>query len=346
MKKFQKKLFYSLFLLFLFGMVYYLSNSIDFSSLTVSKNKDSINSFVSDHGNIQLYFCPQDDCGTAFISFLDSAQQSLRCALYEIDLPSVQQKLLQKQKTIDVKIVTDDEYLKQFNHSFVKADSWGLMHNKFCVVDGKKVSTGSMNPTVNDAHKNNNNLLLIESSVLAQNYEDEFQEMWNETFKKGNPIKNPSIKIGEITIQNYFCPEDHCAEHVKEELKKAQKSIYYMTFSFTHEGIANAILLRNFEDDIAIKGIFETRGTGSEYSKFKVFEYQGIDVIKDKNPGAMHHKVFVIDNETVITGSFNPTEGGDERNDENIVIIKDKEIATEFVKEFRSLLATASQEGG
>ncbi|PIZ50622.1 hypothetical protein COY27_06455 [Candidatus Woesearchaeota archaeon CG_4_10_14_0_2_um_filter_33_13] len=48
----------------------------------------------------------------------------------------------------------------------------------------------------------------------------------------------------------------------------------------------------------------------------------------------MHHKVFIIDNRTVITGSYNPTGGGDKSNDENILIVEDEEIAGRFVEEF------------
>ena len=48
----------------------------------------------------------------------------------------------------------------------------------------------------------------------------------------------------------------------------------------------------------------------------------------------MHHKLFIIDNETVILGSFNPSKTADTRNDENILIIKDREIALRYLNEF------------
>ncbi|MEW5896420.1 MAG: phospholipase D-like domain-containing protein [Nanoarchaeota archaeon] len=301
--------------------------------------QQNVNSYVQDDGDLQVFFCPHDNCEKVLVSFLDSAEQSIHCALFEIDLASVQQKLLEKQKNIDVKIVTDNQYLKEFNHSFVKADKWGLMHNKFCVIDGKKISGGSMNPTNNCANKNNNNLLLINSKILANNYEEEFQEMWNGTFKGGNKVRNPAVSlenpsgnIALITLKNYFCPEDGCAYRVEEELKKAQKSIYFLAFSFTHESIANALLLKNM-DNITIKGVLEARQI-SEYSQFARLQHQGINVVKDGNKNNMHHKVFIIDEKTVITGSFNPTAGGDEKNDENVLIIEDKEIAKLFMKEF------------
>jgi len=291
-----------------------------------------VHSFLQDQGNLQLYFCPQEKCEEAFINALNSSQSSLHCALFEVELESLKQVLLEKQQKIDVKIITDNDYLQQFNYSFVKADSWGLMHNKFCVIDGKKVTTGSMNPTFNDAYKNNNNLLIITSPLLAQNYEDEFQEMWQGEFKKGEKVKNPTLKINDTIIQNYFCPDDLCAEHVKEELQKAQKSIYFMAFSFTHDGIANLLLLKQLEG-LDIHGVMEARQV-TEYSVFKVLEYQGMDVRKDGNKQNMHHKVFIIDEKTVVTGSFNPTAGGNKRNDENVLIIHDEEITKRFTEEF------------
>lgn len=287
---------------------------------------------IHDIGIINVYFCPHNNCEENLVQFLASAQKSIHCALFDVGLVSVQNILQEKAHEIEVKVVTDNDYVRKFNHSFVKADKWGLMHNKFCVVDGKKVSTGSMNPTKNDAHKNNNNLLLIESTVLSLNYEQEFSEMWNGKFKRGSAVNTSSFFLNNISIQNYFCPEDHCAERIKEELKKANESIYFMTFSFTHEGIANILLLKHL-DGIAILGVMEARQV-TKNSQFSRLQYQGIDVIKDKNPQNLHHKVFIIDNETVITGSFNPTNGGDTRNDENIIIIKDKEIATLFLEEF------------
>ncbi len=214
------------------------------------------------------------------------------------------------------------------------------MHNKFCIVDSKKVTTGSMNPTPNDANKNNNNLLIFSSKIISQNYEDEFNELWQGTFKKGVSVKAPRILLENIFVETYFCPEDNCAFRTKEALKNAQQSIYFMTFSFTHEGIANILLLKNAEG-INVKGVVERRQT-SEYSQHTRLQDAGVDVQIDGNKNTMHHKVFIIDEEIVVTGSFNPTEGGDTRNDENVVIIKNKEIAKRFVTEFEKVYGEAT----
>ncbi len=339
----KKKILLSIFLLMITSFYFF-----DLSNITGNMRGNKIKSmiennienytkvyyeyYVSDEGEIEVYFCPQQDCEKVLVEFIDSAQKSVHCALFDIGLKSVQEILDKKSKAIEVMVITDNNYLKKFNRSFVREDKGGLMHNKFCVIDGIKVSSGSMNPTVNGAHKNNNNLLLINSEVLASNYDDEFNEMWEGVFKKGDPVLNPSLKLANVSIENYFCPEDNCAFHVKEELKKAVDSIYFMTFSFTHEGIANILLLKHL-DDVEIKGVFEARQV-TKNSVFKLLDYQDIDVVKDGNKNNMHHKVWIIDEKTVITGSFNPSAGGDTKNDENMLVIHDEEIAKLFLEEF------------
>ena len=325
------------------ALFYFFNPSIDLDQLTGQVTQ--VDSFVSDSGEIELYFCPQQDCEGALVSFLDSAQESIHCALFDIGLESIHDKLVEKEKEIEVKVVTDNNYLDKFNYNFVVSDTWSLMHNKFCIVDGKKISTGSMNPTNNGAHKNNNNLLLIESKSLSSNYEAEFQEMYNGTFKKGDRVLNPDNLIDEIEVHNYFCPEDDCAEKIKNELKKAQKSIHFMTFSFTHESIANILLLKN-NDGLVIEGVMEARQV-TKHSQFERLKNNGISVVKDGNKNNMHHKVWLIDilspECTVITGSMNPSKGGDSRNDENVLMIKNsKEICEAFYEEYERVKSEAT----
>ncbi len=60
----------------------------------------------------------------------------------------------------------------------------------------------------------------------------------------------------------------------------------------------------------------------------------GMNVKKDSNPYNMHHKTFIVDGEIVITGSYNPTGAGSDKNDENVVVIYDKKLAGKYLEEF------------
>jgi phosphatidylserine/phosphatidylglycerophosphate/cardiolipin synthase-like enzyme len=55
--------------------------------------------------------------------------------------------------------------------------SRGKMHNKFVVIDRKKVLTGSYNFTVTAAEASYENFVRIESAVIAKRYLDEFENI-------------------------------------------------------------------------------------------------------------------------------------------------------------------------
>ena len=173
-------------------------------------------------------------------------------------------------------------------------------------------------------------MLIIESKYLAKNYLDEFKEL-----KTGNEksTKFPEIIFNSFHIENYFCPEDNCAEQVLEELQKAEHCVYFMTFSFTLDSLGDYLVSR---EDLEVKGIFEKR-MNSKYSEYWKLEKAGIKVKEDSNKADLHHKVFIIDNRTVITGSFNPSNNANTRNDENILILHNENIALEFLQEFERL---------
>lgn len=292
--------------------------------------KDAIPSELNKR--MDVYFCPKDDCEGVLLDVINSSSTYVHCAFFDVDLRDLINVMSDKSHSVDVKLVVDDENYGKIKGAGVrKDDSTQYSHNKFCVVDEQIVTTGSMNPTDNGASKNNNNLLVIYSRYLARNYEDEFVELWNGDFGKGEKVKYPLVYLNNHEVENYFCPEDFCSEKIIKEINKAEKSIYFMTFSFTSEAIADALL---FNDKADVRGLFEKRGSGSEYSQYERLKGFGLDVRLDTNPYTMHHKVFIIDNRTVITGSMNPTGSGDMKNDENILIIRDKDVAEKYVEEF------------
>ncbi|MFP4321814.1 MAG: phospholipase D-like domain-containing protein, partial [Anaerolineales bacterium] len=50
----------------------------------------------------------------------------------------------------------------------------------------------------------------------------------------------------------------------------------------------------------------------------------------------MHHKVFIIDDEIVVLGSFNFSNSARDNNNENLLIVHDPAIASAFISEFNA----------
>lgn len=246
---------------------------------------------------IEAYFCERDNC-TALLTNLLANAKTAQCALYDVSLPQIQGTLT------NIDFITDD-------------NKGPLMHNKFCIINKSVVWTGSWNPTKTTKA---NNVVIISSKALAENYADEFTELPGGKAR----VQYPKIVYNGNRIENYFCPEDQCKKHLLKELEAAQQNITFMLASFTDEDVMK--LLREKSKTINVQGIVDKA------------QKKAIEALQFVKTGSVHHKVFIIDDKTVITGSYNPTKNGDNYNDENMLIIDDSTIAEKFLEEFHYLI--------
>ncbi|MBI2659980.1 hypothetical protein HYX07_02365 [Candidatus Woesearchaeota archaeon] len=292
--------------------------------------------------NPEVYFCPETDCSKIFENRIKAANFSVHCAFYDLDLKNIINSLARKSKVSDVKLVIDSSnYEEQIKGDGVRMDgNEQLMHNKFCIIDDRIVLTGSFNPTDNDNYYNDNNVVIIHSSWLAQNYEDEFEELWSGKFGKGNKVKNPVVNVNNINIQNYFCPEDDCASRIANEIKNAEGSVKAAFFTFTNEKIADE-LLKAQSRGVDVSVLIESRQRNVKNSQYQRLKNFGLEIKLDSNKYTMHHKVLIIDDKITITGSFNPTLSADTKNDENVLVFHNEKIAGKFTEEFSRLWADA-----
>ena len=227
----------------------------------------------------------------------------------------------------------------------VKDDGRGaLMHDKFLVFDGQTVWTGSTNLTVNDSFRNNNNVLVIHSPQVAAIYEREFAEMWDGEFGPTSPstVDQQKVTIDGTPIQVLFASEDHVIDHLIPLVKGAKKNIRFMAFSFTHDRLGAAVLARA-KAGVDVKGIFDAGGSEAEGSELVKLYCAKVPVRQDGNPGNLHHKVFVIDEQILITGSLNFSVNADESNDENTIVLTNRDIAALYLQEFDRRWAEATE---
>ncbi|MEO8148609.1 MAG: phospholipase D-like domain-containing protein [Bacteroidia bacterium] len=133
-----------------------------------------------------------------------------------------------------------------------------------------------------------------------------------------------------ITTEGYF---ENIKEEILLEIKHAKKHIYIAVAWFTDRDFFNSLSNKSVPIEILVTDDAINSEVGilswKHPSQIKVF------TVTER---LMHHKFCVIDNKTVITGSFNWTKKASIENDENITIIKgDFELARTYVDEFLSL---------
>jgi phosphatidylserine/phosphatidylglycerophosphate/cardiolipin synthase-like enzyme len=291
----------------------------------------------------------QDGPDKHLVEAIDNARVSVDLAAYNLNLWSVRDALIRAiHRGLLVRIVMESDNigdeipqeLKEEGIEIIGDRREGLMHNKFVIIDRQDVWTGSMNLTLGGAYFDNNNLLHLHSVDAAESYLKEFDEMFEQDMFGSDVIKDTphsSVYIDGSQVEIYFSPDDGIADRIIELIKTANTSIYFMAYSFTANDIGNAIREKS-EAGILVKGLMDENqvhsNSGTEYDPFL---QAGINVITSSGTGFMHHKVIIIDQKIVITGSYNFSKNAEMYNDENIVVIHNLEIAQVYMTEFEKL---------
>jgi len=88
---------------------------------------------------------------------------------------------------------------------------------------------------------------------------------------------------------------------------------------------------------VNVSGVFETISSDGQGAEFGTFFCAGIPVRLDGNPQFMHNKIIIIDNRSVITGSLNFSSSADNSNNEDVIIVDNPDIATQYLQDFERI---------
>jgi len=144
-------------------------------------------------------------------------------------------------------------------------------------------------------------------------------------------------------ITSYFSPQDELAKHLIEQIQKEHKSIYIAVYTFTHQGIAKALIeakkrgvyVEVIIDPSTAKRRAITLLRKAEVPLFVHAPSHPLPAKRNMTP-LMHHKFCVLGQGAVWTGSFNFTQGA-LFNDENALLVHDVKLAEEYRQQFRFL---------
>ncbi|MCM1338276.1 MAG: phospholipase D-like domain-containing protein [Muribaculaceae bacterium] len=289
------------------------------------------------------------------VNTINSANNTLDIAIYGYqEVPAITQALKNaKSRGVKIRFVYDQyfnpakDYYKDNQIILNLADEYKsdrgekatpsnmLMHNKFIIIDNKTVFTGSMNlsPTGLSGY-DVNNIVVIHSKEIAEIYTKEFEQMLSGKFHKQKEKLNLPNKfiVGSTEIEVYFSPKDKASVRIRELLQGAKHYIYIPAFLITHSEITNE-LVQAKQRGVDIRIIIDANSTNMRNSKHSLLRQSGILLKTENYAGKLHSKSMIIDDEYVIAGSMNFSNSGENKNDENLLVIKNPKLA-KFNKEF------------
>lgn len=294
-------------------------------------------------------FSPYESPEAVSLAALDAAQQSVDVAHYNIRSQAFLDALRAlKARGVAIRIVVDaknarkpwntlDDVIEAEGFALKRYENrrhrYAIMHHKFCVIDGRRVLTGSFNWNNTAELVNDENLISLDDPAIVGAYQTEFDELW------GTVAETPGVVQGSNS-RVLFSPEDRPRGEIIAAIRAAQVRIRVAMFSFKDRDVAKALA------DAATRGVEVTLVTEKKQAdntrEDERVARAGGRVIVGANTGsahsAMHQKYAVIDDQLVITGACNWTWTAFTNSNEDVLFVDDAALARRYTDNFASLV--------
>ena len=291
---------------------------------------------------------PDRNCSTEMckeiLNNINSAKTSIDFAIYGYSsVPSIENAIKNaKARGVKIRLVYDidstggniypntNELVKLVGNAKSDAlskEKSAIMHNKFYIFDNKIVITGSANLSHTDmSGYNSNAIIVIKSAEVANIYTEEFNQMYEGKFHSNKILTENASGI-------YFSPQNKTIQNtILPLIRNSKNYIYIPAFLISHkEMVSELIQAKNRGVDVRI--ITDALNASAKYSKVRELRAAGMPVKIENYAGKMHSKTMIIDDKYLILGSMNFSKSGESKNDENLIVLENKEAAI-FYKQF------------
>lgn len=287
--------------------------------------------------------CSSNIC-KEILSNINQAQSSIDIAIYGYSsVPAIEQAIRNaQQRGVKIRLVHDMDskgnniyentsnlakLIQNTQSDRNSKEASFIMHNKFYIFDNKTIITGSANLSHTDMSGYNSNAVVVINSEEAANiYRREFEQMYEGRF---HSVKTSMNKTSNI----YFSPQDKTITNGVLPLIKGAKNYIYIPAFIVIENRIIEELISAKKRGIDVRIIADALNASARHSRVKDLRENGVPVKIENYAGKMHSKTMIIDDKYLLLGSMNFSYSGENRNDENFIILANPEAA-KFYKSF------------
>jgi phosphatidylserine/phosphatidylglycerophosphate/cardiolipin synthase-like enzyme len=312
------------------------------------------------------------DIARRIAAFVDAAQETLELALYDLRLGDETAGIVRgalvaaHERGVNIRLVynldevdertpvppppkTDPPLVESLPFETAAIPGWpDLMHHKYAVRDRDAVWTGSTNWTDDSWTREENVIVVVESTGVAIRYQEDFSQLWKtRNVEKAGKVPTEPIRVGAAEVRTWFSPKrgERLAHRIADVIGAAEQRVRVASPVITSGPILGTLA------EMAADGVVDLAGVVDATQIAEVLQQwrrNGNNTWKEPSlrflvaragfrgkrstpyaPGAvhdyMHAKVTVAD-DTVFIGSFNLSHSG-ETNAEDVLEIEDAALA-------------------
>ena len=185
---------------------------------------------ISTLAKTEVYFSLSDNPQKEIIKNINQAEAFINIAMYiftdrEIALPlikarerGVKVRVYLDQDQVDYKYSQSRFLVQKGIKTRISTNNY-IMHNKFAIIDNRRLLTGSYNWTFSANNRNDENLMVIDDPEIIARYQNQFEKLW---LNKYSPQRTRELyQIAKVD----FLPASPAPAKPEDELKTYSKAI-------------------------------------------------------------------------------------------------------------------------
>jgi phosphatidylserine/phosphatidylglycerophosphate/cardiolipin synthase-like enzyme len=223
-----------------------------------------------------------------------------------------------------------------------------LMHHKYVIRDREAVWTGSTNWTDDSWTREENVIVVVQSTGIAIRFQDDFAQLWKKRdVEKSGRVDTSAIDVAGVPVRPWFSPKrgEKLAQEIATRIGSAERRVRIASPVITSGPILGTLAEEAADGRLDLAGVVDATqirevlhqwqlNANATWKRGALLSLMGHGRFTGKRstpyaPGAvhdyMHAKVAVCD-DTVFIGSFNLSHSG-EQNAENVLEFEDAALA-------------------
>ncbi len=147
-----------------------------------------------------------------------------------------------------------------------------------------------------------------------------------DTNSSSNPIQAEVLGV-------YFTPPAGAAQAIVKTIDASSSEVLVQAYGFTHNAIAQAIISAH-QRGVKVSVLLDQKSDHTNRYVIDLLNNAQVSMRLDGKHAIAHNKVILIDENIVITGSFNFTNSAETRNAENFLILKSTVLTKRYKEEW------------
>jgi phosphatidylserine/phosphatidylglycerophosphate/cardiolipin synthase-like enzyme len=222
------------------------------------------------------------------------------------------------------------------------------MHHKYVVRDRDAVWSGSTNWTDDSWTREENIIVVVESTGIAIRFQEDFAQLWKKrTVAASGRVSTDPIRVGDAQVRTWFSPKrgEKLAHRIADRIGAAQHRVRVASPVISSGPILGTLAEVAADGKVDLAGVVDATQIAEVLEQWRrngnmTWKGPSLRFLLDRAaftgkrstpyaPGSVHdymHAKVVVADDRVFIGSFNLSHSG-ETNAENVLEIEDAPLA-------------------